>query len=244
MIDVRPLTNLEEFDAAVRLQKEIWGFEDIELLPLRLFVVASKVGGLSWGAFEGERMIGFALAIPGLKPGGKTYWHSHMMGVVKEYRNTGVGRALKIRQREDAIARGIELIEWTFDPLEVKNAYLNIVRLGAVVQRYVLNQYGTTTSHLHGGLPTDRCVAEWRISTKRVAAVLEGNPPPLPPIDARIEVPFDIDALRKRDSARAKEIQRRISEEFTAHFNNGLTVVGLDRTERAGMYLLARDYED
>lgn len=244
MIDVRPLTNLEEFDAAVRLQKEIWGFEDIELLPLRLFVVASKVGGLSWGAFEGERMIGFALAIPGLKPGGKTYWHSHMMGVVKEHRNTGVGRALKIRQREDAMARGIELIEWTFDPLEVKNAYLNIVRLGAVVQRYVLNQYGTTTSHLHGGLPTDRCVAEWRISTKRVTAVLEGNPLPLPPIDARIEVPFDIDAIRKRDSARAKEIQRRISDEFVAHFNNGLTVVGLDRGERAGVYLLARDYED
>jgi predicted GNAT superfamily acetyltransferase len=244
MIDVRPLTNLEEFDAAVRLQKEIWGFEDIELLPLRLFVVASKVGGLSWGAFDGERMIGFALAIPGLKPGGKTYWHSHMMGVVKEHRNTGVGRALKIRQREDAIERGIELIEWTFDPLEIKNAYLNIVRLGAVVQRYVLNQYGTTTSHLHGGLPTDRCVAEWRISTKRVAAALEGNPLPLPAIDARIEVPFDIDAIRKRDSARAKEIQRRISGEFVAHFNNGLTVVGLERTERAGVYLLARDYED
>ncbi len=244
MIDVRPLTNLEEFNAAVRLQKEIWGFEDIELLPLRLFVVASKVGGLSWGAFDGERMIGFALAIPGLKPGGKTYWHSHMMGVVREHRNTGVGRALKLRQREDAIARGIELIEWTFDPLEIKNAYFNIERLGAVVRRYVLNQYGTTTSHLHGGLPTDRCVAEWKVSGRRVAALLVDAPLPLSQTEARIEVPFDIGSIRKRDLARARDIQRRISEQFVAHFNNGLTVVGLERTERAGVYLLARDYED
>lgn len=244
MIDVRPLTNLEEFNTAVQLQKQIWGFEDIELLPLRLFVVASKVGGLSWGAFDGERMIGFALAIPGLKSGGKTYWHSHMMGVVPEYRNSGVGRALKLRQREDAIARGIELIEWTFDPLEIKNAYLNIERLGAVVRRYVLNQYGTTTSHLHGGLPTDRCVAEWRVSSRRVAALLADAPLPLPPVEARIEVPFDIDAIRKRDLPRAREIQRRISEQFVAHLKNGLVVVGLQRTERAGVYLLARDYED
>jgi predicted GNAT superfamily acetyltransferase len=243
MIEVRPLSSLEEFTEAVGLQREIWGFEDLELLPLRLFVVANKVGGLSWGAFDGGRMIGFCLAIPGLKAGGRTYWHSHMMGVVGEHRNSGVGRALKLRQRQDAIARGIELVEWTFDPLEIKNAYFNIERLGAVVRRYVLNQYGTTTSHLHGGLPTDRCVAEWWISSGRVKALLAGAPLERPPIETRIETPFDIDAIRKRDLARAREIQRRMSDQFVAHFQNGLMLVGVERTERAGVYLLARDDE-
>lgn len=243
MIEVRSLSTHEEFTEAVRLQKEIWGFEDIELLPLRLFVVATKIGGLSWGAFDGARMIGFCIAIPGLKQGGQTYWHSHMMGVVPEFRNAGVGRALKLRQREDAITRGIQLVEWTFDPLEIKNAYFNLERLGAVVRRYVLNQYGTTTSHLHGGLPTDRCVAEWWVSSGRVKALLEDSPLNRPPVEARVEVPFDIDAIRKRDQARAKQVQRRVSDEFVAHFKNGLMVVGLDRTERAGVYLLARDEE-
>ncbi|MBI4875171.1 MAG: GNAT family N-acetyltransferase [Acidobacteria bacterium] len=244
MTEVRPLSTLEEFTTAVRLQKEIWGFEDLELLPLRLFVVATKVGGLCWGAFDGDRMIGFCIAIPGLKPGGRTYWHSHMMGVVAEHRNTGVGRALKLRQREDAIERGIELIEWTFDPLEIKNAYFNIERLGAVVRRYVLNQYGTTTSHLHGDLPTDRCVAEWWISSPRVNGLLSGAPLERPHIETRIEVPFDIEVLRKREAARAREIQRRVSQEFVSHFHNGLLVAGVERTRRAGVYLLARDEEE
>ncbi|MDP2998494.1 MAG: acetyltransferase, partial [Bryobacterales bacterium] len=103
--------------------------------------------------------------------------------------------------------------------------------------------YGTTTSHLHGGLPTDRCIAEWWLSSGRVNALLAGTPMERPPIETRIETPFDIDAIRKRDLARAREIQRRMSEQFVAHFNNGLMVVGVERTERAGVYLLARDEE-
>ena len=94
------------------------------------------------------RMIAFCLAIPGLKPGGKPYLHSHMLGVLPEYRNAGIGRQLKLRQRDDALARGIDLIEWTFDPLEIKNAYFNVERLGAIVRRYVRNQYGTTSAAL------------------------------------------------------------------------------------------------
>ena len=166
MITIRALTTHPEFNAAVRLQQEIWGFDEIELLPVRLFVVATKIGGQAFGAYDGERMVGFCLAIPGLKPGGKYYLHSHMLGVRREYRNAGVGRMLKLRQREDALSRGIDLIEWTFDPLEIKNAYFNMERLGAIVRRYVLNQYGTTSSHLHGGLPTDRCTAEWWLDSE------------------------------------------------------------------------------
>ena len=120
---VRALSGHAEFAEAVRLQKEIWGFPDLELLPVRFFVVASRVGGQTLGAFDGSRMAGFLLAIPGIKKDtGMPYLHSHMLGVLSDYRNAGVGRVLKAAQREDALARGIRLIEWSFDPFEAKNA--------------------------------------------------------------------------------------------------------------------------
>jgi predicted GNAT superfamily acetyltransferase len=238
VIKLQHLTSLEGLAEAVRLQKEIWGFEDIELLPLRLFVVATKVGGQVIGAFDGSTMIGFLLAIPGLKKGTQCYLHSHMMGVQPPYRNLGVGRMLKLKQREQAQERGISLIEWTFDPLEIKNAYFNIERLGAVVRRYVLNQYGTTTSHLHGGLPTDRCVAEWYISGNRANSIVEGAPYQRPPVTERIAVPSDIADIRANDPKRAREIQKSISDRFLEYFDRGLAVIGFEKSTEFGTYLL------
>jgi len=240
MIEVRQLTTHPQFVEAVRLQQAIWGFEDIELLPVRLFVVATKVGGHAFGAYDSGRMIGFCLAIPGLKGGGKYYLHSHMLGVLPAYRNAGVGRMLKLAQRQEALGRGIELIEWTFDPLEIKNAYFNMERLGAVVRRYVLNQYGTTSSHLHGGLPTDRCVAEWWIGSPRVEATINGLPFERNPTEARISVPGNIADIRSSDNARAREIQQKVSREFLDHFGKGLAVIGFERTPEAGTYLLGK----
>jgi len=240
MIEVRQLTTQTEFVEAVRLQQTIWGFEDIELLPVRLFVVATKVGGHAFGAYDGGRMIGFCLAIPGLKSGGKYYLHSHMLGVLPEYRNAGVGRTLKLAQRKDALARGIPLIEWTFDPLEIKNAYFNMERLGAVVRRYVLNQYGTTSSHLHGGLPTDRCVAEWWISGPRAEAIINLRPFARNPTEARISVPADIAEIRENNHNRAHEIQVRVSDQFLEHLGKGLAVIGFERSPQAGTYLLGK----
>ncbi len=192
MIEIRGLTAHSELQDAVRLQQQIWGFEEIELLPVRLFVVALKVGGQVFGAFDGQRMIGFCLAIPGLKAGGKSYLHSHMLGVLPEYRDAKVGKRLKLAQRDEALSRGIDLIEWTFDPLEIKNAFFNMERLGAIVRRYVYNQYGTTTSHLHGGLPTDRCIAEWWIGSPRVEAIVAGQPFARNPVEVRIAIPAEI----------------------------------------------------
>src|SRR3954454_1908621 len=194
-IEIHQLTTLEEFSAVVRLQREIWGFHDVELLPRRLFVVASKIGGQLLGAFHGPKMVAFCLCIPGLKTNGKPYLHSHMLGVLPPYRNTGLGRRLKLKQREYALEQGIDLIEWTFDPLEIKNAYFNIERLGAIVRRFVFNQYGTTSSPLHGGMPTDRCTAEWWIDSDRVQAALDGRPTNRPAVEATIEVPAAISEL-------------------------------------------------
>jgi predicted GNAT superfamily acetyltransferase len=240
MIEIRGLTAHSEFQDAVRLQQQIWGFEEIELLPLRLFVVALKVGGQVFGAFDGQRMIGFCLAIPGLKAGGKSYLHSHMLGVLPEYRDAHVGKRLKLAQRDEALSRGIDLIEWTFDPLEIKNAFFNMERLGAIVRRYVYNQYGTTTSHLHGGLPTDRCIAEWRIGSPRAIAIIADQEFPRTPVEVRIAIPSEIATIRADEPKRAREIQQQASAQFQGAFDSGLAVIGFEKSKEAGTYLLGK----
>lgn len=237
VIEIRQLSGLDEFPDVLRLQQVIWGFDDIELLPLRFLVVVTKVGGHVFGAYDGAEMAGFCFAIPGIKPGGLPYLHSHMLGVLPEYHNAGIGRRLKLRQRDEALSRGIQLIEWTFDPLEIKNAYLNIEKLGAIVRRYYPNQYGTTSSPLHGGLPTDRCIAEWWIDTPRVRSILAGEAVPRNPQE-RISYPADIARIRAEDHARARDIQAANADGFLRAFENGLAVTGFARSKTEGTYLL------
>ncbi|HEY7209787.1 MAG TPA: GNAT family N-acetyltransferase [Bryobacteraceae bacterium] len=239
-VEIHQLSKLSEFAEVVRLQREIWGFEDVELLPQRLFVVASKIGGQVLGAFDSGKMVAFCLCIPGLKPGGKYYFHSHMLGVLPAYRNTGLGRRMKLEQRRYAIAAGVDLIEWTFDPLEIKNAFFNIERLGAIVRRYVHNQYGTTSSHLHGGLPTDRLVPEWWIQSPRVGMLLAQNRLERGAAAAQIAVPGNISEIRKRAPVQARELQISIARQFDEYFRAGLTVIGFERRPDAGTYLLGQ----
>jgi predicted GNAT superfamily acetyltransferase len=240
VIEVRALTSIDDFREAVRLQKEIWSFSDEDALPVRLFVVCTKIGGQSFGAFDNGRIVGFCIALPGLKTDGTNFLHSNMLGVIDGYRDRGVGRMLKLAQRDDALAHGVRLMEWTFDPLEIKNAYFNMERLGAVVRRYVLNQYGVTSSQLHGGLPTDRCICEWHLDSERVRAALQGRSVRTVPIEARIEVPAGIADIRKQDPEQAREIQRRVSDQFLEFTGRDLAVVGFDRTDAAGVYLFGR----
>src|ERR1700690_2550477 len=239
---IRKCHQLDEMRACVALQKEVWNFSDAELVPLRMFVVADKVGGQVIGAFQskGGEMVGFALAVPGARAG-HSYLHSHMLAVRKPYQNAGLGRRIKLFQRDDALARGFELIEWTFDPLEIKNAYLNIEKLGAIARRYSVNQYGITSSPLQGGLPSDRLVAEWWMKSKRVEAVLAEAPVASFECRARIEVPAEIyrwkDAATTR--ARALAVQERNHERFCAAFADRLSVLGYERDERGnGQFLL------
>ena len=233
MISVRTITEIGDLCEAVRLQKTIWGFEDLELLPVRMFVVAHRVGGQTMAAFDDDTMVGFLIAVPGIKTDGTHYLHSNMMGVLAEYRNLGVGRQLKLAQREEALERGIEMIEWTFDPLELKNAFFNVQRLGAVVERYVLNQYGITSSLLHGGLPTDRCVASWYLRSERVERVVAGDPASAVEIVERIEVPNAIGGGRR-------ERQASISERFLEYLRRDLYVAQVERGETNGVYLFAK----
>jgi predicted GNAT superfamily acetyltransferase len=239
-LSIHQLSKLEEFDDIVSLQKEIWGYAEIELLPARFFIVANKIGGQVLGAFDGRKMVAFCICIPGLKEGGTTYLHSHMLGVLPEYRNTGVGRQMKLKQRQYALAENVSLIEWTFDPLEIKNAFFNIERLGAIIRRYVHNQYGTTTSHLHGGLPTDRLVPEWWVKSERVEAICSGLPYTRPETVGRISVPSNIADIRRDRPVEARDIQERISGQFSEFFRHDLAVIGFDKTEERGTYLLGQ----
>jgi predicted GNAT superfamily acetyltransferase len=241
-IVIRNCQGLSELRACVSLQKEVWGFSDAELIPLRMFVVAEKIGGQVIGAFEGNELAGFALAVPGIR-GGHSYLHSHMLAVRKKSRNAGLGQKIKLFQREDALFRGFELIEWTFDPLEIKNAYLNIEKLGAIARRYTVNQYGITTSPLQAGLPTDRLVAEWWLKSKRVEDLLTRAIKPHFQTIKTITVPAQIYEWKASPARKeqAKEVQSCNREDFLHALSDGLAVLGYERDANAnGKFLLGR----
>jgi len=241
-IVIRKCHQLDEMRACVALQKEVWNFSDADLVPLRMFVVAEKVGGQVIGAFADKEMIGFALSVPGARAG-HSYLHSHMLAVRKQHQNAGVGRRIKLFQREDGLARGFELIEWTFDPLEIKNAYLNIEKLGAVARRYTVNQYGITSSPLQGGLPTDRLVAEWWLKSKRVERLLQTGKRPRVETLTTISVPAQIYDWKASPATRnqAKHVQDRNREQFVKAFGDGLAVLGYEREQQgSGKFLLGR----
>jgi predicted GNAT superfamily acetyltransferase len=229
---------VEDMRTVLSLQRTVWNFSDEELVPVRLFVVGEKIGGHVLGAFDGEQMVGFAYGLPGYR-NGNTYVHSHMLGVLESYRNTGIGRALKLFQRDIALKQGFELIEWTFDPLEIKNAYLNIEKLGAITRRYTLNQYGITTSPLQAGLPTDRLYAEWWLNSKRVTTLLQDGHTPGLPAEAKIDVPSEIYSWKATKDPRASEVQSRNRELFQRYFKSGLSVIGYERDAAGnGSFLL------
>jgi predicted GNAT superfamily acetyltransferase len=171
-----------------------------------------------------------------MKTGGgepQAYLHSHMLAVRDSYRNRGLGAQLKLEQRREALSRNIRLMEWTFDPVEIKNAHLNIHKLGAIARRYYVNFYGVSSSRLQGGLPTDRLVAEWNLDSPRVTAILEGRPPTAYVISERIVVPSSIYQWKAsdKDRERAIAVQLENRSRFQEAFGKGLAVLGFIRDE-------------
>jgi len=231
---IRPCCTIEEFEEMVELEIHVWGFVERDVVPSQMYVVASKVGGQVLGAFVGEKMAGFILAYPGIRDG-RPYLHSHMAAVLPEFRDLGIGRRLKLAQREDALARGIPLIEWTFDPLQTKNAHFNLCRLGAVARRYLTDVYGSTSSPLHAGLPTDRLVAEWHLESERVVSLLNGREPERGSNLENIRI-FSEGASCKRIAAIQAAARKRFQELFEA----GYVVTWFEREPAGGSYILER----
>jgi predicted GNAT superfamily acetyltransferase len=172
------LHTADEFRQVMALEQEVWGFTDLnDMVTVPVFTITTKRGAILVGAFDpAERMVGFVYSIVGMKDRQVLQW-SHMLGVLPEYRNSGLGRMLKLQQRERALARGYDLIEWTFDPLQALNAHLNFTKLGVVAEEYHRNVYGESTSVLHRGTPTDRLVAQWWIREPHVARRVGGDAP-------------------------------------------------------------------
>ena len=249
MIVFRTCAGLDELEACVQLQIETWGYDEADVIPRRAFLVGQKIGGQVIGAFDTEipgasaeggpeSMVGFALSLPGLKTGDgipRAYLHSHMLAVKEAYRNRGLGAKLKLEQRKEALARGIRHMEWTFDPLEIKNAFLNIHKLGAIVCGYRVNFYGVSSSRLQGGLPTDRLLAEWELDSPRVLAILEGNDTGGQVAEERIlvqiQVPASIYQWKASESSRerALAVQLENRNRFQEAFSQGLAVLGFVR---------------
>ena len=176
----RPLERIEEFRSAEELQRRVWGFVDVEVVPLHTLLAASKNGGLALGAFRHddaatEELVGLAFGFAGRDALGPKH-HSHIVGVVPETQGRGVGAALKLSQREQARAQGFDRITWTYDPLMAGNARFNLGRLGAVASRYLVDVYGEIRDELNRGLPTDRLVVDWWLADAKASARAAGRP--------------------------------------------------------------------
>jgi predicted GNAT superfamily acetyltransferase len=231
---------LAELDECVRIQQQVWKFSELEAVPSDIFIVALKTGGQVIGAFDGERQVGFTLAFLAAHDR-DIYLHSHFAAVLPEFQGGGIGRLLKLAQREDALQRGIRLIEWTFDPLALMNAHFNLNRLGAIVRRYIPNFYGVTSSPLHGNIPTDRLVAEWWLDSDRVKARIAGEENSVHGETAEITVPRNTTELLRSGSPAASEIQSRIRAAFLENFAVGYAAVGVRFEDSKASYILSRN---
>jgi predicted GNAT superfamily acetyltransferase len=270
-IVVRQCHGLAEFGACLEIQRAVWASADADLTPLPIFVVAAETGGQVLGAFAEDRMVGFTLALAGMRgrdklgaPSApyreprrsKPFLHSHMTAVLEAWRDRGIGRSLKLLQREDALSRGIEMVEWTFDPLQIKNAYFNLVRLGAIARRYLPNQYGLISSPLQAGLPTDRLVAEWQLRSARVRRGVAARPERKRAISllraastartrirgrgqaVHIRVPAELASLRHTRPEEAARLQAEIRQEFEHWLNLGYAATSVTVAGQGGEYLL------
>lgn len=242
---IKPLVKLHEFERCVEMQKTIWGFKEIDVLPARFFVVASRIGGQVFGAFsEHNALIGFLVGIPGWREG-RVYIHSHMLAVEPEFQNHGVARTLKLEQRRDAIERGMDLVEWTFDPLELKNAYFNIEKLGVIIRRYSVNHYGLTSSRLQAGLPTDRFVVEWWLKADRVRLTIGESKTKSAPVHLEgltetkksVAIPRNIEEVKRADIQTALKIQIALREQALDFFNHGYAITHFKFSEKEAHYI-------
>ena len=240
---IRECTTIEEFDGCVALQREAFGLPDLELSPRRHLIVSRQAGGWTLGAFVADRMVGFVHHLAAVR-GDELFGYSHMMAVAKDYQNKGVGVRLKWAQRERAMKEGRKLIKWTWDPMMARNAHFNLNRLGATVETYAANFYGTdynTDASLTEkvGLLSDRLIATWNLDSERVAALASGVASPVhgTPV-ATVSIPAEWTALVKHDPKRARDEQVRVREEFTKAFEQRLICAGFERGEKESKYLL------
>jgi len=231
---IRECVSVEDFQQCIALERAVWKDDDIGVMPIRLYMISKACKAPTIGAFDDKnKLVGFvhtSLALIGKN----VAYHSHLAAVVEGLRHKHIGRRMKLAQREHAVEAGVPLIIWTCDPLQSRNAHLNINKLGAIIRRYEVNYYGEGLSSVFGaGVPSDRVFAEWWVSSAEVEAALAGKRP-VPSPDESVVIPYDIDALSARSSADHLKWRLRVREEFTACLGRGLIARAFERDQQSG----------
>jgi predicted GNAT superfamily acetyltransferase len=242
-IEIRECTTLDDMAECVELQREVFALPDVELSPVRHFVVTKNAGGFTLGAYAGNRLAGFVLSVPAFQRGGRAFY-SHMTGVRAGYQSLGIGAKLKWAQRTRALEMGVKYLKWTFEPVKARNAHFNLEKLGATVREIQMNFYGTDYATDPGsgrkiGMQSDRLFAEWDLESPKVQALAAGEKY-VDPGEPAAYVPIMNDwlGLVEADPARALAEQMRIREEFVGAFARGLIGRAFRRDDVHPMYLL------
>jgi predicted GNAT superfamily acetyltransferase len=247
-IEIREVTAIDEYDACIRLQREVFGLPDLEISPRRHLIVSHQAGGWTLGAFVEGKLVGFVHHLAAVR-GAEIFGYSHMMAVTAESQNHGIGARLKWAQRARALSEGRSFIKWTFEPTRARNAYFNLNRLGVVVREYAVNFYGTdyvtNPAEKAAGvrdMDSDRVFASWELRSPRVEALAAGAEHSLPAEPERtIEIPADYSALLKSDPAAGKREQLRVRAEFVKALGDGLVCRAFERDAQRPRYLVYRD---
>jgi chorismate synthase len=240
-IVIREVESAAEMRAVEELQKEVWGIPDLDVVPATHLIAAKAAGGVLLGAFDGNTLVGFVYGFVAQEDG-RIAHHSHMLAVKPEYRNFNLGYKLKVAQRDEALAQGIELITWTFDPLQSLNAYFNFTKLGVIADRYVINFYGEEAASFLHQTGTDRFWVKWLLTSDRVVQRLLTPKPVLenPSDKLLIEIPADINAVQQESPELAREWRERTRRAFTEALGRGYVVRDFYREKTVGVYILGK----
>jgi predicted GNAT superfamily acetyltransferase len=246
-IEIRECESVGELGECVALQREVFGLPDLEISPVRHLIVTKHAGGFALGAFAAEKLVGFVLSVPAFFGAGDRFYYSHMMAVKKDFQSRGIGARLKWAQRAEALRRDVKFIKWTFQPVQARNAYFNLEKLGVLIKEYKPNFYGTDYSTSsdqtkNSGLDSDRLFAEWHLESEKVNRLANGeNHAETDEIARKIEVTIDWNRLLKSDVQKAIDEQRRVKAEFQTAFAENLVCRGFERSETNPKYLLFRE---
>lgn len=237
-VSIRQIETFAELRAVEELQKEVWGIPDIDVVPLTHLIAAKAAGGVLLGAFDGHTIVGFVYGFVAEEDGEMAH-HSHMLAVKSAYRNFNLGYKLKLAQREEVLAQGINLITWTFDPLQSLNAYFNFVKLGVICDRYMINFYGEEASSFLHQSGTDRFWVKWRLTSDRVVKRLNSTTPEFenPSEKLLIEIPADVNALSHDDAIAWRQRTRRA---FADALEAGYVINDFYREGEKGIYILGK----
>jgi predicted GNAT superfamily acetyltransferase len=240
-IVIRQVETFAELRAVEEMQKEVWGVPDLDVVPMTHLVAAVAAGGVLLGAFDRKTLVGFVYGFVAQEDGEIAH-HSHMLAVKHAYRNFNLGYKLKLAQRDAVLAQGINLITWTFDPLQSLNAHFNFGKLGVICDRYFVDFYGEDAASFLHQTGTDRFWVKWQLNSPRVVKRITKADMSLedPTDKILVEIPDDINAVQRESPETAREWRERTRRAFTDALDAGYVVVDFDRREDKGIFILGR----